>query len=1531
MEDERIELTDCESVLRLIEASSDLLLICDLDGTVRHLSLGWEPVLGWRAADMVGRGAVDFVHPDDVEETRAALARAARGTPVLRFVNRHATRGGRWRRLEWCAVVSAQDGLIHASVRVLDAKADRLLQVVSRATEVEAISGVGSWEVDLDDGTCFWSPVTRALHGVDPVSPPTAEQALSFYPPEGRAVLEPALAALQAQGTPYDLELPFLDAGGQRRWVRTTGAAEWRDGKAVRIFGTFEDITDRCEERDRLRDFADMVELAHDGIWVIDAEGRTTYANPRMAEMLGLTVAGMIGRPFTDFMDPEWRDTAMALLAERVAGAVDRHDFLLRRADGQPLWVSTSTRPRLDAEGRMVSAIAMITDITERKAQEEELQRTRARLQATLDTLPDMVLELDAEGRFTAAHSGRSERFSRPAHTYPGRMLEEVLTPELAGIAREAMRRAAEQGWVNGLRYGMESADGPAWFEISAAQKPAEQEGVAPGFIFVIRDVTERVEAEDRLNEREALHRALVQSAPIGIALTEMGTGAFLDLNPALLAPTGYTRDELMATDYRALTPPEFDEAEAEARAELHATGQYGPYEKQYIRKDGTRYPVRLRGVRVRGRDGRDMIWSLIEDISDELVRREELERLGEVAQETRNLVVITDGQGWIEWVNPAFEVQTGWRLEEVRGRTPGSFLQCERTDPATVARIREALRTLVPIEVDILNRSRSGREYWLRLAIQPRHDARQRHVGFIAVQTDVTELVAAREAAAAASTAAEQERACLVAAVDALNDGFVYYDAEDRLVLANRRYREIYADSAPAIVQGARFEDILRYGLDRGQYAEAVGCEEEWLRNRLAAHLAERPIRQTLSDGTVLKIVERRTEDGGRVGLRVEVTDLHRAREAARSAEADATRARAQLIAAVEALQDGFVLFDAEDRLVLCNSRYREMYPELAPVMSPGTAFRDVLRRGLQQGLYAEAIGREEEWLEEACAGHGKLRVELLKLTDGRVIRIVERRTAEGGTVGLRVDVTELYRAREDARNAEAAAARARQQLVDAVEALEDGFLLFDAEDRLVLANDRYRKMYPRIADAVVPGVRFEDLLRRAIAVGAIIDLQTRDPEEWIAETLERHRQATETMIDTLADGRIVRIRDARTREGGRVGLRVDVTEITHARERAEAANRAKSEFLANMSHEIRTPLNGVLGMADLLADTPLNEAQTAMLDTIRGSGWSLLELLNDILDLARVEAGRLALDPRPFDLGTLVDQLGSLHGGNAKAKGIGFVVQAEDGGAGKRFGDETRVRQVLHNLLGNAVKFTRAGSVTLEVICEGRDVMLFRISDTGIGMTEEEVARVFQPFEQADAGTARRFGGTGLGMTIVRKLLDVLEGDIRISSTLGQGTVVEVCLTLPPADAALRVGPTSPGPVDVLPGAAALRGRRVLAADDNDTNRRILGALLQQLGVEARFAADGAQALDLWRAEAFDLVLLDISMPVMDGLEALRCMRREAAKAGRPPPCAVAATANVMTDQTATYLREGFVDILPKPFRRRKLVDVLARALQR
>ncbi len=520
--------------------------------------------------------------------------------------------------------------------------------------------------------------------------------------------------------------------------------------------------------------------------------------------------------------------------------------------------------------------------------------------------------------------------------------------------------------------------------------------------------------------------------------------------------------------------------------------------------------------------------------------------------------------------------------------------------------------------------------------------------------------------------------------------------------------------------------------------------------------------------------------------------------------------------------------------------------------------------------------------------------------------------------------------------RELEARLASERDYLQLLMQTTMTGIIALDAQGRVIFANPESGKLTGR-APETIPGMDHADLFPPRP--------QTEDAwPSCFASLISAGVSQRDAHVGFLrADGaaRILSVNVAWVERPG-IQARIvcamaDITEqleaervLEAARDRAEAANRAKTEFLANMSHEIRTPLNGVLGMADLLAETDLQEDQRAMLHTIRESGWGLLSLLNDILDLARVEAGRLELDPQPFDLSPLINQLHALHGNNARAKGVGFDLHCAPRPLLRRIGDETRIRQILHNLLGNAVKFTETGAVTLEVTPTREDQIRFRVSDTGIGMSPEQVGRIFQPFEQAEVGTARRFGGTGLGMTIVRRLVEMMNGVITISSTPGEGTQIDFVLTLPLDSAAQQdtLPPKAEHPEDNDIDAAGLRGLRVLAADDNAANRKLLSLLMAQMGIDCRFAHDGAEALSLWQQEDFDIVLLDISMPVMDGLEALHAMQHAAQQKGAPPPRALAATANVMSDQVAAYHAAGFIGILPKPFRRKDLVDALLRA---
>ena len=418
-------------------------------------------------------------------------------------------------------------------------------------------------------------------------------------------------------------------------------------------------------------------------------------------------------------------------------------------------------------------------------------------------------------------------------------------------------------------------------------------------------------------------------------------------------------------------------------------------------------------------------------------------------------------------------------------------------------------------------------------------------------------------------------------------------------------------------------------------------------------------------------------------------------------------------------------------------------------------------------------------------------------------------------------------------------------------------------------------------------------------------------------------------------ADGGVLEIRGTPVPSGGFVSVYTDVT-VRHersrlqiaAREAAEDAARAKSDFLATMSHEVRTPMNGVLGLTELLLDTRLDADQRDYAETILRSGQALLEILNDILDLSKIEAGKLEIEETVFDPVQAIDDVLALCGPRASAKGL--LLAGDDGANMPRdvIGDPGRLRQVLSNLVGNSLKFTDTGSVRINsrVIEETGDELLlgFAVTDTGMGMTKEQQSRLFRPFSQADASTTRRFGGTGLGLAICRRLVEAMGGAFKVVSEPGRGSTFAFTVRVTRAAAgATRVVQAQARAVHCFRG-------RVLVVEDNVVNRKVARATLKNFGIEVLEAENGSAALEILAREPIDLVFMDMHMPVMDGLTATRRMR--AAEAAAPKArrqTIVAMTANVMREAVDACKEAGMDDFLPKPFARRQMVEVLARWL--
>ena len=383
---------------------------------------------------------------------------------------------------------------------------------------------------------------------------------------------------------------------------------------------------------------------------------------------------------------------------------------------------------------------------------------------------------------------------------------------------------------------------------------------------------------------------------------------------------------------------------------------------------------------------------------------------------------------------------------------------------------------------------------------------------------------------------------------------------------------------------------------------------------------------------------------------------------------------------------------------------------------------------------------------------------------------------------------------------------------------------------------------------------------------------------------------------------------------------------EAAEERERAaEAASRAKSQFLSNMSHELRTPLNGVLGMVQALSGDQLTPVQRERVSVIRRSSESLLSVLNDLLDLSKIEASVLELEEAEFDLEHLVRGVASAYRPAAQKRGLTFDFEVEDAARGRYVGDSARLRRILHSLADNAVKFTPEGGVRLGVSA-ANDRLVFRVADTGIGIAPQDLARLFEGFFQADATLARRYGGSGVGLAVSSQLAQLMGGEVEAASVLGEGSVFTLTVPLRSVKASVH---TQAAEEDAEP--SPQTELRVLAAEDNPTNQLVLKTLLETAGIMPTLVENGRDALAAWEGQAWDIILMDIQMPEMNGIDAAQAIRGREAATGRPRTPIVAVTANAMTHQIAEYEDAGMDGVVAKPIDMASLFNVIERALEK
>ncbi|MGE0500869.1 MAG: PAS-domain containing protein [Rhizobiaceae bacterium] len=652
------------------------------------------------------------------------------------------------------------------------------------------------------------------------------------------------------------------------------------------------------------------------------------------------------------------------------------------------------------------------------------------------------------------------------------------------------------------------------------------------------------------------------------------------------------------------------------------------------------------------------------------------------------------------------------------------------------------------------------------------------------------------------------------------------------------------------------------------------------------------------------------------------------------RRREQEAEQARLHLASVLDSLPTGVIIYDRDDRFVLANKELRDTLAPLAPVWVPGKSFREAVEYGHSIGFFRSSGDEEidalydtdyEAWCEAYMGRHLMQHSEFERRNpDGRWYHVVDTRAADGTFIGVRVDITDMKKREGDLRES----MRDNELFRNLIDNVPVAIYAKRPDLRLIYVNQGWSDLtgYGRDfavgkTDIEIFGTEGEDFTSGDLAV--LNSGATHEVEE-IATRPDGsvHHQIARKSAMIASDGSLYLI-----------GSTTDITELKErereleeAQQRAVLADRAKSEFLANMSHEIRTPMNGVLGMAELLAKSPLNPKQKTFTDIIVKSGNALLTIINDILDFSKIDAGQLILDPAPFNLAEAIEDVATLVSTRAKEKDLELIVRIDPVLQDHYVGDVGRIRQIVTNLLGNAVKFTDRGHVLVDVTGERRgDTTDFRysVTDTGIGIPAEKLASVFEKFSQVDGSSTRRHEGTGLGLAIASRLVALMGGEMGVESTEGKGSTFWFTMTM--KNAGIQGG-RRVTPLDVT-------GARVLVVDDNAVNRTILTEQMNSWTFDSCAAESGPEGLKVLETAAsfglaVDCVVLDYQMPGMTGVDVARHIQANPLISGTP---IVLLTSVDQALSNISYRDLGIDAQLIKPARSSALLETIVAAIQR
>lgn len=1125
-----------------------------------------------------------------------------------------------------------------------------------------------------------------------------------------------------------------------------------------------------------------------------------------------------------------------------------------------------------------------------------------------MEVSQNWVWRMDAD--LTIAHIGAKlcECIGTPAEVLIGKGWLDIGNFKLSEVGSEKLHDALRlRESFHQLECPIENSDSEVRYLSLSGDPVLGEHGKFVGYVGIAADVTKYVQTQKRAAEgHNRLRAALLTMSDGVLLLDEQLNIAFY--NDAFLKLLNIPPDRFKIGDahedmlrYQAERGEYGDVDIEEAVVERMAiTKTYKPQSSKRTKSDGR--VVQYRGTPVPG----GTFLRYFADVTEQTQAESELRLLATVF-ESHQSIIISDPAHRILRVNKFFTELTGYSSEEVLGKTRDIF-SANLQGPDFSRHMHEEISNSGYWEGEIWNKRKNGEIYPEWLTITAVKNDQGEVINYIGQSQDISQrkqLEAERRREAELNQMLSEISKTLLGSTIEQTDLAVRKSigkvceriGSDCVLVFGIGQGTIFKthnwskESSP--VWGGDLEDIS-IDSEAWLYKRLNGFDcfsiadfesDATVANALSPLIHSLGVRSLLcapmgSKGTLTGFIlffntkePRDWEDSevGMVGLLADlvVSALNRKRDA--QLQHDLSQRFAD---AIEAIPMGFVIYDADDKFVMCNENYRKLYPLSAPMMERGNSFEQIIRYGTSRGQISRVDPNNKEeverWVSERLRQHldPKGRSIDEHLVGGRWVRVEERRTAEGGIVGARIDVTELKRAEEQARQME-------DRLRGAVSGLQEGFALFDSCDRLVECNEDYQRINPLARHYKERDIYFVDLIRFSVKRCIVAEAIGRE-EEFLAERMRQHKNPQGPIMRQFVDGSWYIIIEASTPEGGFTLTFTDITQLKEneellmkAKEDADKASRlamkaaseahkasmAKSDFLASMSHEIRTPMNGILGMAQLLADTKMSSLQSEYIEAISSAGNALLTILNGILDFSKIEAGQLELDITNFDFPKVFQDVSNLMRYRAEEKGLRFILDVAPNCPQYVQGDAGRIRQILLNLVGNAIKFTETGQVVINVTTDVNDQqeaqLRVEVRDTGIGIDDKIQEKLFRSFTQADASTTRKYGGTGLGLAVSKQLIEMMHGEIGVQSDVGKGSTFWFCVTVPLVEKAA---------VDSQVDTAGLEA---LVVTDTSVNSWALREQLHALNICVETAEGAHQAMNMLAERdpegGFDLLFVD------------------------------------------------------------------------